>query len=113
MNGSNHPVPVEIPSGATTVVRTVALENRMQFLLQSGVPDTPDLFGNATAVAFGPSATRMFTSEGTFVDGSGDVLNGTVFLSIPGDPNSARAITVFGTTALLRVWRWDGRRWTE
>jgi hypothetical protein len=55
----------------------------------------------------------MFTSEGTFVDANGDVLNGTLFLSIAGEKNSARAITVFGTTGLLRVWRWDGQKWTE
>jgi hypothetical protein len=91
----------------------VQLENRMEFRKQPGVPDTPDGFGNAAAVAFGISPTRMFTSEGTFVDANGDVLNGTLFLSIAGEKNSARAITVFGTTGLLRVWRWDGQKWTE
>jgi prepilin-type N-terminal cleavage/methylation domain-containing protein len=104
---------VEIPGGGTTVLRTVQLENRMEFRKQPGVPDTPDGFGSASAVAFGTSPTRMFTSEGTFVDANGDVLNGTLFLSIAGEKNSARAITVFGTTGLLRVWRWDGQKWTE
>ena len=27
--------------------------------------------------------------------------------------NSARAITVFGATALIRAWRWNGREWVE
>ena len=104
---------VEVPDGTTTVVRTIQLENRMQFLLQSGIPDTPDLFGRSAAVAFGASPTRMFTSEGTFVDSNGDVLNGTLFMSVPGDKNSARAITIFGTTAVLHAWRWNGSRWTD
>ncbi len=55
----------------------------------------------------------MFTSEGTFVDQDGDALNGTMFLSIPSEPHSARAITIFGPTALIRAWRWNGRDWVE
>ena len=35
-----------------------------------------------------PSPTRMFTSEGNFVNQQGDLLNGTLFLAIPSDPNS-------------------------
>jgi hypothetical protein len=55
----------------------------------------------------------MFTSDGTFVDANGDLLNGTITLSIPGQKNSSRAITVLGTTALIRAWRWDGKKWVE
>ena len=102
----------DIPAG-TTVLSTVLLENRVQFLLVAGVPDTPDAFGNATATAFGPTGNRLFTSEGTFVDNNGDVLNGSIFLAIPGQANSSRAVTVFGTTALLRAWHWNGSRWVD
>jgi prepilin-type N-terminal cleavage/methylation domain-containing protein len=98
----------------TTVLNTVELENKMQFRLESGIPNTPDDFPlSGTAINFGTSPERMFTSEGTLVDQVGDVINGTVFLSIPGDPMSVRAISIFGPTALLRVWRWDGRQWVE
>ena len=102
----------------TTVLRTVQFENRMQFRVVSGVPNTPALFsltGATTggAIAFGTSTTRMFTSEGTFVNQAGDALNGTIFLAIQGDPLSARAITIFGPTALIRAWRWNGRDWVE
>jgi prepilin-type N-terminal cleavage/methylation domain-containing protein len=104
---------VNVPAGDTTVLRRVQLENRMHFVLVPGVPDTPDRFGRTAAVSFGPSAARMFTSEGTFVDSGGDPLNGTLFLAVPDEPNTARAITVFGATALLRIWRWDGSKWIE
>ena len=98
----------------TTVLNTVEFENRVQFRLQPGVPETVGgLPGNGTATSFGASPTRMFTSEGTFVDQQGDPLNGTLFLSVPGDPSSARAITVFGPTALIRAWRWNGQEWVE
>ena len=100
---------------APTVIRTVELENRMQVRLESGMGDTPDAFSPSpdTAIEFTLAGPWMFTSEGSFVNGGGDVTNGTVFFSIPGDKNSSRAITVLGTTALLRSWRWDGRKWVE
>jgi prepilin-type N-terminal cleavage/methylation domain-containing protein len=98
----------------TTVLRTVELENRMQFRLDPEVnDDTPDQFGNATALEFDSPEPRMFTSEGTFVNGTGDVINGTVFVSIANQENSLRAITIMGATALIRVWRWNGREWVE
>jgi prepilin-type N-terminal cleavage/methylation domain-containing protein len=98
----------------TTVLRTVEFENGVQFRLEPGVPNTPDLFPmNGTPISFGPSPTRMFTSEGTFVDQQGDPLNGTFFLARPNDPLSVRAITIFGPTALIRVWQWNGRQWVE
>jgi prepilin-type N-terminal cleavage/methylation domain-containing protein len=104
---------VEIPGGGTTVLRTIELENGVQFVKMNGLPDTPDRFGNPAAIAFGASPRRMFTSEGTLVDNAGDPLNGTVFLGVPGQTETARAITIFGTTALIRSWKWDGRNWVE
>ena len=97
----------------TTTLATVELENNMQFRIDSGIPDTPDGFGNTSAINFGSSPERMFTSEGTLVNQTGDVINGTMYLSRRGDIASARAISIFGPTALLRVWRWDGRQWVE
>jgi prepilin-type N-terminal cleavage/methylation domain-containing protein len=112
-NNALRTVRQNIPGPGTTILRTVQLENRMQFMKTPGLPDTPDLFGNAQAVNFGPTAQWMFTSEGTFVDNSGDILNGTLFLGIPDQINSARAVSVFGATALIRVWSWNGREWVQ
>ena len=106
-------VRLEVPGPGETVVRTIALEGHQQFHRFAGMPDTPDAFGYGGALAFGPSPNRAFTTEGTFVDGAGDVLNGTLFLGEPGDQHSARAVTIFGPTGLLRVWRWNGRQWIE
>lgn len=105
-------VRANLPNG-TTILQTQQFETRMRFYLMPGLPDTPDAFGNATATAFGASPTRMFTSEGSFVDQNGDTLNGTLYLGIEGEPETARAISIFGPTALLRTWRWDGRAWVE
>ena len=94
------------------MLETVTLEGRLSSSClparatrrtASATPPGPCLdFGGATAL--------LFTSEGTFVDQTGDPLNGTVFLSDPQRPNSLRAVTIFGPTALVRAWRWNGAR---
>ena len=96
---------------APTIVSDVYLENQLKFMTMAGLGDTPDAFGASTAIAFGATPSMMFTSEGTFVDSVGDVLNGSVFMAVAGDKNTARAITIFGPTALLKVWRWNGSKW--
>lgn len=99
----------------TTALRTVTLEGRQQFLLVTSpsLPDTPDAFGAATATAFGSYTPPMFTTDGSFINSQGDVLNGSVFISIPGDRTSARAITIFGPTGAMHLWRWNGKAWVE
>ena len=98
-----------------TVVSTTALDQGVEFLrFAPGVPDTPDGFSpGVAAVSFTGNAPWRFTSEGTLVSQSGDVVNGTVFLGRANDPTSARAITLFGATALLREWKWSGAAWFE
>ena len=101
----------EVPGPGTTVINSVPLENGMEFGLFSGIPDTPDAFGNASATSFGLATTIAFTSEGWFVDQNGDPVNGTAFLGKANQPLSARAVTIFGPTALIREWRWNGSQW--
>lgn len=102
----------ELPVG-TTVTRDVNLENNMQFMLTPGVPDTPDLFGNAAAVSFGGTPVMMFMSDGTFVDANGNPLNGTLFLGVPNQPETARAVTIVGATGRIRGYRWTGGGWLQ
>jgi type II secretory pathway pseudopilin PulG len=104
---------VEVPGPGTTVINTVRIEDGMEFRLFTGIPDTPDAFGNTTATAFGLATTVAFTSEGWFVDQNGDPVNGTAFLGRASQPQSARAVTIFGPTALIREWRWNGSQWTH
>jgi prepilin-type N-terminal cleavage/methylation domain-containing protein len=104
----------EVPTG-TTLISSVLLEDGMVYQVAAGLPDTPDQFGNGTAVSFGAATTLLFRSEGIFTDSNAnlDPLNGTVFLGAPDQPLSARALTVFGPTALIRAYRWNGQRWVE
>lgn len=103
----------EAPGVATTLLRSVALESRATFSLAPGVPDTPDAFGNLAPVAFGVANTIMFGTDGTLIDGSGNPLNGSVFLTILNQPESARAVTVLGATGRIRGYRWFGGVWTR
>jgi prepilin-type N-terminal cleavage/methylation domain-containing protein len=107
----------EIGGGTNPVIMDTYLANGQQFFRFASTGDTLDgfsLFSGPLAFGTGPSvATIMFTSEGTLVDASGDPINGTIFVASPASITSARAVTIFGPTALIRPWRWDGRNWKE
>lgn len=101
------------PSG-TTVFPAVKLGDagsQVEFTLFAGLPDTPDGFGNASAVSFGGSPTMIFRSDGSFVDSNNVPLNGSAFIGIPGHPATARAVTVLGTTGRVHRYRWTGSQW--
>jgi Tfp pilus assembly protein FimT len=102
----------EVPSG-TTVLTNVAFESNAQYSLVAGVGDTPDGFGNGSAISFGTASTIMFGTDGTLIDNNGAPVNGTVFLSIANNPNSFRAVTVLGATGRVRGYRWNGLAWTR
>lgn len=102
---------VEVPGPGTTVLADVLLEGHNEYRLFAGLPDTPDTFGNASPIALGGATSVAFTSTGEFVDQDGDPVNATVFIGAANEPLSARAVSVFGPTALVRTWRWGGTRW--
>jgi Tfp pilus assembly protein FimT len=106
----------EVPAG-TTVLSTLTLEGTVGFLIFPGVPDTPDAFGNAFAVDFanlnGGPPLMKFQSDGTFVDGNGNPINGTVFLGVTNIQTSARAVTVFGGTGKVRPYKATPNGWIK
>lgn len=97
----------------TTALATYTLEAGQEFLLFPGQVDTPDGFGAGSATAFSGTAPYMFTSDGSLVDSAGDIVNGTIFMANPDQPETARAVTVFGVTGLTRSWKWRGQKWME
>jgi len=101
------------PAGQSLVHETT-LEQGIEYQRYPGVADTPDGFAvGALPVEFTGVAPWRFTSEGQVVDANGDVVNGSVFVGRPMESDTARAITLFGATALLRDWRWNGAGWVE
>lgn len=102
------------PDGTLTDVGSTLLEDRNEFRVFAGVPDTPDGFGNGQALDFdGVAPPYLFTPDGTFVDAAGVPLSGTVSMGVQGHPETARAVTVFGGTGRIVAYTWDGSKWTH
>jgi len=103
--------------GATVLLRTTTLEGRNKFQPPPAnvTTDTPDAFGKAdsSGINLGTKVPAMFTTDGSLINQDGDVINGSIFIGIPGDPLSIRAVTIFGPTGAMRLWKWDGTKWIE
>jgi prepilin-type N-terminal cleavage/methylation domain-containing protein len=104
------------PAGQT-VLSDLFLTGSTTFRLTPGLPDTPDAFGNASPIEFagvaGGPPIMQFQSDGTFVDGNGNPINGTVFLGIPQVTYAARAVTILGATGRVRTFSSIGSGWVQ
>jgi type II secretory pathway pseudopilin PulG len=94
------------------------------FYVYPGLPDTPMAFGNSTALNFTPASggtaglALMFSTSGELVGttaasgystvGDNNPVNASIFTAIPGQLNTARAVTVLGTTGRVRSYSWAG-----
>jgi len=105
--------------GAAPAPTTFTFEGGATFQVFNTVPDLPAPynFGNSAPVYFegtsGGPPVMKFTTNGSFIDGGNTLVNGTVFLGITGNANSARAISVLGATGRVRQYHWDGSQWWE
>lgn len=98
------------PAG-TTLLSSAVLENNTTFRDFDTVPDTPETFGAASVYEPGAGTALRFTSDSMFTDQAGSPVNATIFIGQQGKPLTARAATVFGTTARIRTYRWNGSQW--
>lgn len=96
---------------------TTTYEGGAQYIVFNTVPDTPMGFGNLSPVYFagvtGGPPIMKFTSNGSFIDSGNTFVNGTVFVGIPGNASTARALTILGATGRVREYHWDGSQWQE
>jgi len=103
---------------APVVVQTYNLPVDVQFTVIAGQPTAPtavpDGFGGGTtaidfgqALAIGTQPSVMFMPDGSSQDalGLGYYNSGVVYVGRPGELESMRAVTVFGTTGRVRGWR--------
>jgi len=104
-------------AGADIVFPPVTWEGGAVYFRFPAIPDTPMAFGTCAAVCFeninGGPPTMKFKPNGTFIDNGNTLVDGTVFLGIPGSPMSARAVTVLGATGRVRQYHWNGTTWEE
>ena len=98
---------------AETVLADIQFEGGVGYGLVAGIADTPDKFGNSSPISFGAAASIKFNTEGMLVDSGGTPVNGTVFVRIPNQPLSYRAVTILGSTGRVRGFRWNGSTWTR
>lgn len=99
----------------TTPISDYFLPYKMTYTLFVGVPDTPDGYGNGSAVTFGCAALPcqiMFQSDGSVVNfTTGAYQNGTVFMGMTNQSLTARAVTTLATTNKTKGYRWNGSVW--
>jgi len=93
--------------GLPTEVESLIFEYGVRLMTYPGLGDTPEGYGAGGVVNFGSATRFIFESDGSFIDETGLPLNGTVFLGMQNKLQAARAITVTGTTARPRMYRWD------
>ena len=106
----------EVPGPTLTTISSVPFEGGLQFLKIASLGNTPEgstvATGGDSAIGFGATTTQIrFAPDGTLVDQDGLTLNGTVFVALPNETLSARAVAIFGSTGRVRAYRWDGRNW--
>ncbi len=122
VNGGTITVTQDIPNPPTLF--TATLPPDVTFHVEPGVPvsntvapTTPDSFGTAGAGPFdfdqppsgaGGSNLIYFYPDGSAQDNGpngGAVNNGVVYLGIPGQLNTCRAVTLWGYTGRVRGWQ--------
>jgi len=109
--GTNQVRSIRIDGATRTTIDDSILEGGGRFGLTTGVPDTPDAFGNTRAVDFGGPTTVWFLTDGSLVDNTNLPVSGTVFLTTLNRANAARAVTVLGPTGRIAMYKYDGRQW--
>jgi prepilin-type N-terminal cleavage/methylation domain-containing protein len=96
--------------GGTTVLADVTLPSGYTFGLPSGIGDTPSGYGNGAAVYFNAGTSGTFLGDGTFVNSTNTLLNGSVF-TIGGNNTSARAVTLSGSSGTVKQYIIQGNAW--
>jgi type II secretory pathway pseudopilin PulG len=96
--------------GGTTVMADVTLPSGYSFAMPTGITDTPDGFGNNSAVYFNGGTSGLFLGDGTFVNSTNVLVNGSVF-TMGGGSQTARAITLNAASGRVRQYWLVGGNW--
>lgn len=103
------------PGNVPTVILTLTVEGSVQYQQFAAEPDTPDGYGNAAPIVFGGvingPPTMTFQSDGSFTDGNGNPINGTIFMGVNNVKSSACAITILGGTGRVHAYRYPSGTW--
>jgi prepilin-type N-terminal cleavage/methylation domain-containing protein len=107
-----------INGASNTTIYDYFLPEGLKYVVLSGVPDTPapDNFGNSYAVSYACPGNTLpctitFQSDGSVLDGSGGSTNGSIFIGITGQTQTARAVKILSATGRIRAWSYNGSAW--
>jgi prepilin-type N-terminal cleavage/methylation domain-containing protein len=92
--------------GVARPIERLAFEYNVKLMQFQDMSDTPDGYGASAAADFGAATRVFFTPDGTLVDENGVPVSGTFFLGIEGRDETGRAVTLTGSTARARFYRW-------
>ena len=102
--------------GSSTQLYDYFLPEGMVYTLFAGIGDTPDAYGDTSAVTYNCSGailpcTITFQSDGSVLDGQCSSSNGSIFIGIKGQTNTARAVTILSATGKIKAWHYTGTGW--
>jgi prepilin-type N-terminal cleavage/methylation domain-containing protein len=105
-----------INGGSNTTLYDYFVPEGMAYTLFTGVGDTPDGYGKTSAVTYNCPGSKLpctitFQSDGSVLDGQGGSSNGSIFIGIAGQTQTARAVTILSATGKIKGWRYTGTAW--
>ena len=92
--------------GTWSQVREVDLPDEMEFNIDNDVTAGPENFATSAAVNFTGASVIYFMPDGSAIAGNGLISSGVVYVSRPGEVDTTRAITLFGTTGRTKQWEY-------
>lgn len=105
----------QFEEGAWIQVNSTLLPRGFEFRVEEGLPvapdETPDGLGASAAVDFAGAQEIYYLPDSTAVNAGGQITSGIVYMARPGKVLTARAVTVSGTTARIRMWRFLEGNW--
>jgi type II secretory pathway pseudopilin PulG len=105
-----------INGAANTTIYDYFLPEGFVYVVFSSIGDTPDGFGNSAAVTYNCPANSLpctiyFQSDGSVLDGGQGSSNGSIFIGLTGNTNTARAVTILSATGKIKGWHYTGSGW--
>jgi prepilin-type N-terminal cleavage/methylation domain-containing protein len=116
-----------VQGGTPTLLYDYFLPERFAYTVLTGVADTPDGYGNASPGVYGCSSSSLttvyspvyasgsctltFQSDGSVLNSSGSYVNGSIFIGITGQTQTARAVNILSATGKIKGWHYNGTAW--
>jgi len=106
---NGEPITTTVPISVTTSVNNISndpLPTTIAFDCEPGIPLDPDGFGSGVLpVDFSSSNQIFFQPDGSGRDATGKLVNGVVYLAVPGVIGTSRSVTLWGSTGQIHMYK--------